>query len=102
MRFLEQRPTDLPIGLKSSIAFLVSLLLLVSIIGVNYGSAQGLTAITWIGGDPGGSANWHNPNNWSPVGVPTSFDDVTITCSASLPILTAKLYLQLDVGKAWR
>ncbi len=43
----------------------------------------------WIGGDPADPTNWSNPNNWSPVGVPTSADSVTIVPVATAPRLTS-------------
>ena len=35
------------------------------------------SAVSWTGA--AGDLNWDNPNNWSPTGVPTSADDVTIS-----------------------
>lgn len=47
------------------------------------GSTRTMTAPkTWIGG--GGNTNWYNAANWSPSGVPSRTDSVTIPLSVSV------------------
>jgi hypothetical protein len=44
----------------------------------------------WVGGDPGGISDWQNANNWLPVGVPASTDNVIISVMTEIsPVLSA-------------
>ncbi len=44
-----------------------------------------LVVKTWIGGDAAGAQDWHNPNNWSPAGVPlTAGQSVVIPATATI------------------
>jgi hypothetical protein len=45
----------------------------------------GATAKTWLGV----TTDWSDAANWSPSGVPTSGDDVTVSAVANLPVLSA-------------
>jgi sugar lactone lactonase YvrE/plastocyanin len=46
--------------------------------------------VVWQGGTVGLETSWSEPNNWSPVTVPTSIDDVKIPATAVYqPVLTA-------------
>ena len=46
------------------------------------------TTRTWVGGTPGAERSWIYGTNWSPAGVPTSSDAVTIPQTAYTPQLS--------------
>lgn len=43
----------------------------------------------WVGGASGGITNWNVAANWSPSGVPSSFDDVTIPNVTNKPVIAS-------------
>lgn len=61
------------------------------------GPPTGVTK-TWVGGDAEGPTNWHNSNNWTPVGVPGGADDVLIGSGSSVSLSTDVAVRSLSVG----
>jgi hypothetical protein len=59
----------------SSMAHAVAVLFAITVVLAMGQHAHAQTK-TWTGG--GGDTSWHNPDNWSPVGVPGASDDVLI------------------------
>lgn len=49
--------------------------------------------ILWLGGDNAGPTDWFIHENWSPVGVPTTSDDVRIPFTNNDPALTASFQI---------
>jgi uncharacterized protein YjdB len=42
---------------------------------------------TWLGGDAADPADWSNPGNWSPAGVPAAADTIVVPATPNAPVL---------------
>ncbi|MCP9762692.1 Ig-like domain-containing protein [Lacihabitans soyangensis] len=56
-------------------------LLLIIFIGLGHGLLA--QTKTWVGGTVGNLTSWHEPNNWSPSGVPTATDAVLLNSNTT-------------------
>ncbi|HLO42693.1 MAG TPA: choice-of-anchor Q domain-containing protein [Leadbetterella sp.] len=73
-------------------------LLLIVFIGLGHASMA--QTKTWIGGTVGNLTSWHEPNNWSPSGVPTATDAVLLNSNTTNdPIISSAAFAKsIDIS----